>query len=110
MKKVKVLISQCYGGFGLTQEVLKEYEKVTGKDTSIYDIPRHDKDLIRIVEKIGLVESADTFAELTIVEIPGVRYSIIEYDGYESTETPEDYDWTIVDSPESREQFPEYFL
>ncbi len=110
MEKTKVLISQCYGGYGLTQEVLNKYKEATGKETKKYDIPRHDKDLIRIVEEIGLDKAGDTFAKLTIIEIPGAQYNVVEYDGYESIDYPEGKDWILVDTPEKRDKYPELFL
>lgn len=74
----------------------KEWHKLTvkerGKANTLYskhslyhgDIPRDDKDLIRVVEELG--EKANgSCASLSVVEIPdGIKWEIDEYDGNES--------------------------
>jgi hypothetical protein len=55
------------------------------------DIPRDDVDLVAVVEELG--EKANGFcAKLAITEIEG-KWRIDEYDGAESVETPDSYDW-----------------
>lgn len=93
---MKVVINDCYGGFGLSKIALESYASRKGIDLgkwndrfgfyegfSDHDIPRDDKDLVEIVESLGKL--ADGFcAELKIVEIPeGVNWYIHEYDGME---------------------------
>jgi hypothetical protein len=47
------------------------------------DVPRHDPNLIRVIEEMG-DRANGKHAELRIVEIPdGVEYEIEEYDGTE---------------------------
>ena len=52
-------------------------------DAYLYDIPRDDPDLIKVVERLG--EECDMrFSRLAIVEIPdGVDWEIEQYDGKE---------------------------
>jgi hypothetical protein len=51
---------------------------------SCRDIPREDKDLVRVVEKLGK-KANGRYADLGIVEIPNdVEWEIDEYDGLES--------------------------
>ena len=56
------------------------------------DLPRHDKDLVAVVEKLG--DKANGYcADLKVVETNSNLYRIDAYDGAESVETPEDIDW-----------------
>ena len=117
--KTKVVINTCYGGFGLSEaasEMLNNLKGYAPNDTGYinpeyggFGGPRHDTDLVKVVEKLGKAASAK-FGELTVVEIDEVRYIVDEYDGYESITTPFSIDWVIVDSPEARKEFPQYFL
>jgi hypothetical protein len=81
---MKIVINNCYGGFGLSEEALNKYEELTGK-TKVYDfnIDRSDKVLLKVVEELG--ENANGYcAELKIVDIPeGTDWTIEEYDGNE---------------------------
>lgn len=82
---MKIVINDCYGGFGLSEVALNQYKKETGADDAIYhwDIPRDDPVLVSIVEELGS-EANGQFAELKVVEIPdGVNWEIEEYDGKE---------------------------
>jgi len=74
---MEVLISTSYGGYGVTEQVLKEYKKRTNTD-EIYahNIPRHCPVLLEIVKEIGLKESSSEFADLSIEKITGCRYLI----------------------------------
>ena len=124
MKKMyKVVYNACYGGFGLSPEASKMLNRAKGyKKWSVEyidpdygsididsDIPRHDPDLVRIVEKLGEDASAP-MGELKIAEIDDPRYTIEEYDGYESVVTPSMIRWKVIDTPQSREEYPELFL
>ena len=62
-----------------------------------YDVycPRHDKDLVAVVEELGK-EASGSCADLVIAEIPGNIYRIDEYDGYESIETPDSMEWITI--------------
>ena len=81
---MKVVINDCYGGFGLTEIALEEYKKrkgITDPNFYYYDIPRDCPVLVEMVER-GDVEG--TYAELKVVEIPDdVNWYIEEYDGME---------------------------
>lgn len=83
---MKLVINECYGGFGLSKVAIEEYAKRSRKlESEFYDrqIDRDDKFLVSIVEEIG--EKANGLcANLTVVEIPDdVEWQVEEYDGYE---------------------------
>lgn len=76
----KIVINNCYGGFGLSPKALAELQ-VTESES--YKISRDDPRLIACIEKLG-AESGDEYSSLKIVEIPDdVSWEICEYDGYE---------------------------
>jgi hypothetical protein len=81
---MKVVINDCYGGFGLTDAALEEYKDrkgITDPNFYYYDIPRDCSVLVEMVER-GDVDG--TFSDLKVVEIPdGVNWYIAEYDGLE---------------------------
>ena len=78
---VKVVINNCFGGFGLSEDGMREYAKKKG--ASVMDIPRDDPDLVATVEKLG-GNASRAFANLKVVEIPDdVDWEIEEYDGSE---------------------------
>ena len=72
-------------------------DKLPGGSICCYDIncPRHDKDLVAIVEELG-EEASGNCADLVVIEIPGNIYRISDYDGYESIETPDSLDWITI--------------
>ncbi len=82
----RVVINDCYGGFGLSNRGLEEYKKlagITAKDFYDRDIARDDPYLIKIVKDLG-DSAAGSHARLKIVEIPAdVDWIICEYDGAE---------------------------
>lgn len=87
---MKVVYNTCYGGFGLSEKALD----ILGKEY-YYDIPRHDPDLVAVVEMLG--EKANSrYASLAIAEVKG-PYRIREYDGLEWVETPDNIEWTNAD-------------
>jgi uncharacterized protein (UPF0371 family) len=116
----KVVYNACYGGFGLSKEACQRYwdikgqqvwiedaqwgfdvwlvplnerlEKAYRKQTWYYnDVSRHDPVLVQVVEELG--DKANGYcAELAIYEVYD-SYRIDEYDGYESVETADSYDW-----------------
>ena len=97
----KVVINTCWGGFGLSKAAEARYNEIAselGMDEidSVYDLSRHCPILIQVVEELGDAAS-DDFAELCIVQIPGNRYKVREYDGAESIETPETIRWTVIE-------------
>lgn len=81
-----VVINDCYGGFGLSEDALIEYKRLTGvSDPNIYDrdIPRDDPYLVKIVKDLGMSANGP-HANLKIIEIPGdVDWIVQEYDGAE---------------------------
>ncbi|MHA1277130.1 MAG: hypothetical protein ACTSQ8_08085 [Candidatus Helarchaeota archaeon] len=111
---MKVVINECYGGFGLSFEAFKwliknknwvvtrfdENGKYINPKADLVEMDdghhivrnhsmqefRTNPDLIECVETLG-DKASDTFAELKIVEIPDdVKWEITEYDGLESVE------------------------
>lgn len=59
----------------------ENYIYLSGYENNI----RTDKDMIKVVEKLGSKEASGNCAELQIVEIPDdVKYYVDEYDGIES--------------------------
>lgn len=100
----KVVINPCYGGFSLSERAMDRLRELKGveKDNYIflYDLPRHDKDLVKVVEELG--ELADgCCAELKVVELDFPAYYIEEYDGLEIIHTPSASTYIYIeDTPE----------
>lgn len=101
-KMTKVVYNACYGGFSLSPEAEALYidRKFNGeKPKNFYnrDVGRGDQVLVQIVEELGA--KADGYcARLRIAEVPyGSKYRIDEYDGFESVETPDSYEWVIAE-------------
>ncbi len=69
------------------------FEDISDEEEYVFeDLPRHDKDLVAVVEELG--DKANGYcADLKVVEINSNLYRIDAYDGAESVETPEDIDW-----------------
>lgn len=100
----KVVINNCYGGFSISEkavERLKELKKAKGWDVSEigthidYDerIPRHDEDLVKVVEELG-PKASGICASVKVYELVYPIYRIEEYDGLESIKYPNsDYEW-----------------
>lgn len=82
----RIVINDCYGGFGLSDLALSEYKKLAGITTDdFYDreIPRDDPYLVKVVKDMGMSANG-RHANLKIVEIPGdVDWIVQEYDGTE---------------------------
>jgi hypothetical protein len=80
----KIVINNCFGGFGLSTEAEAEYKKlrgITDPDWYYWDLARDCPVLVSMVES-GKVDGE--YAELKVVEIPdGVKWHIHEYDGLE---------------------------
>lgn len=81
---MKVVINDCYGGFGLSAAAEKIYKQKTGKKLDSYASEiRSDPILIEIVETMS-EKSYGSYAKLKIVEVPDdVKWHIEEYDGDE---------------------------
>ena len=83
---MKVVINDCYGGFGLTDASLNEYKirkGITDENFWYYDIPRDCPVLVAMVEEQGSAIDGD-YADLRIVDVPDdANWYIEEYDGNE---------------------------
>ena len=103
---MKIVINSEYGGFGLSDDAIREYFRnknwtvVEEKDERGYthfykdaisddnyfhehSVERNDPDLVAVVEKLGKDADAQ-FSRLKIVEIPDdVDWYVEEYDGLE---------------------------
>ena len=85
---MKILINQCYGGYGLSdkfERYLKEIGLMHDDDKSYSGWPdRDDQVMIEEAIKFGLKGASGDCAQLAVVEIPnGALYRIGEYDGQE---------------------------
>ena len=102
---MKIVINNCHGGFGLSEEATELYAKYKGLDLrkeekntnsvlpsdyyvggewfNYRHIDRNDVALVRVVQELG--EKADGFcSKLKLVDIPtDVQWTIEEYDGME---------------------------
>lgn len=106
----KVVYNACYGGFGLSNEAMDRMVELGYQGIELnpdwkpnsksifnykyygpHDISRHDPILVQVVEELGDKASGE-YSKLAIAEVSG-PYRIDEYDGYESVETPDSYDW-----------------
>ena len=83
---MKIVINNCYGGFGMTSAALEEYKSrrgITDENFWYYDIPRDCPVLVSMVEEQGSAMNGG-FSDLKVVEIPDdVEWYIEEYDGME---------------------------
>ena len=102
MSEYKVAYNACYGGFGLSKEASEYLNTHWGTninpDYGYVDedvIPRHHKGLIEVIELLG--EKANGFcARLKVAKIDTLMYRVDECDGYESIETPDSYNWVVI--------------
>lgn len=91
----KVVYNSCYGGFGLSEKAQKLLNELKGEEVDYYDLSRHDKDLVAVVEELGS-EANGMFACIKIATINSDRYRISEYDGWEQVITPEEEQYIII--------------
>ena len=105
---MKIVINADFGGFGLSNEAMREYgrrkginlvEKVDKRSDFVFfyeneikeenffseqDIPRDDPILVETVEALTAEKAGSRFSSLKVVEIPeNVDWYIEEYDGWE---------------------------
>jgi len=99
----EVVISTCYGGFGLSEEAILLGRNLSGNplwggpclkgegEEGNFDcckginLERTDPTLIEVIKQLGK-KASDKFSNLIIVNVPkGTLYRIVEYDGFEST-------------------------
>jgi hypothetical protein len=116
----KIAYNACFGGFSLSDKAVLLARKLSDdpkwggctlpgemfsdgsgpceshmKDSNHLDYkhPRTDAILIQVIEQLGK-EANGSCANLAIAEVPeGGKYRIDEYDGSESVETPDSYEW-----------------
>ena len=108
----KVVISTCFGGFGLSKAAglrlqalgsskveLYTYHKNTPDEMTLvhWDGTRHDPRLVQTVEELGS-EANGPNANLKIVEVQGCKYRILQNDGAEYVETPDTLEWISFSS------------
>jgi hypothetical protein len=76
----------------MTQDERIDFNQRYSKQTWYHrDVSRHDPILVQVVEELGEKANGEC-AKLAIDEISG-PYRIDEYDGFESVECPDSYDW-----------------
>lgn len=81
---MKIVINNCYGGFGLSDEACKELG-ISNEYSYVDEIKRNDKKLVAVVERLGSDRASGNGSELKVVNIPnGVEWEIIDYDGIET--------------------------
>lgn len=100
----KIVINTCGGGYSLSDEAVRWLLENGSEETknsiakygdAAFSHNRHNQDLVKCVETLGKRASGEC-AKLEIRHIEGNQYRIIEYDGYESVETPESIHWITI--------------
>jgi hypothetical protein len=72
------------------------YERSNALYLSNSDFERNDPILVQVVEELG-DKANGRCAKLRIAEVPaGTLYRIDEYDGFESVETKDSYEWSVA--------------
>lgn len=80
----EVVINQCFGGFGLSEEGMKLYHEKGGQERYCHRMRRTDPILIEVVKELGEKANKE-YSNLSVEEIEdGYNYYISEYDGVES--------------------------
>lgn len=117
MKPIKIVYNDRFGGYRLSKDaVLWLYEnarkelrdtidkiiadKTSWRDVTYelsYSLPRHDVDLVRCVETLGVFAGEPHTSHLAIKEIHSRVYKIDEYDGKETVVCPDLDEYVIVD-------------
>jgi hypothetical protein len=78
--------------YSMTTDERIDYNKKYSEQTWYYgNVSRHDPILVQVVEELGEKANGEC-AKLAIAEVSGA-YRIDEYDGSESVESPNSYDW-----------------
>jgi hypothetical protein len=89
-ERITLVEAKNWSSMSLTERLAynKKHSEQTWYD---HNVDRHDPILVQVVEELG--EEADgDYAKLAIAEVSG-PYRIDEYDGYESVQQPDGYDW-----------------
>ena len=85
-KMIKVVINDCFGGYGLSREAYEFLGMPWDNYGYAYEDDRTNPKLIECVETLG-ERASGRCASLTVVEIPdNVDWYIDDYDGSESIE------------------------
>ena len=95
---MKVVINECYGGFGLSEAAKERYLELTTNTPQHWsDIERNDKALVQVVEELG-IEANGPFAFLRVHDIEaGCWYRIEENCGREEIKYLYlDNDWQLA--------------
>jgi hypothetical protein len=111
---MKLVINDCYGGYGLSEKAVLRYAelkglmldfdrdawythyRLNGEYWNEQLILRNDPMLVQAVEELGDLANGDC-AKLKIVEVPaGTKYRITEYDGLEDVETIDSIHWSVA--------------
>lgn len=84
----KIVVNDCYGGFGLSTAAVTRLRELGVTGASEYEVQsmlqRDDHRLVQMLEELGSEAASGEFAELAIVEIPDdVDWVIDEEDGAE---------------------------
>ena len=105
----EVVVNRCYGGFDLSeagQTLFRELaglpppEAEGGQGLNDFWIARHDPALVETVRRLGSA-AAGLRSELVVVQLHrGSRYRIVEYDGKEGVEQPDNIVWSDAADPE----------
>lgn len=91
-ERVKELEGDAWFAASL-EERQRHNQAYANQTLSLRDVERDDLVLVQVVEELGDAAS-DRFAKLRIADVPsGSLYRIDEYDGFESVETPDSYEW-----------------
>ena len=97
---MKIVINDCHGGFGLSEEGEKRYLELGGDPPELgflwHAIDRTQPALVQTVEELQ-DKAMDDYAQLEITDIPaGTKYRIREFDGLEWIETEDEIKWKIA--------------
>ena len=102
--KLKVVLNNCYGGFGLSKEAVLLGRKISGDPEwgeleklgktwyGDFDGDRHDPVLVEVVETLGTDKASGECAMLVVKEI-NLSYEITDFDGKERIERGYCHDW-----------------
>lgn len=83
---MKVVLNECYGGFGLSEAFVNKYPQFEDINYSYDENDRIKVDFIEALEEFGVNEASGDCASLVIVEISDdcTDWEIIENDGDET--------------------------
>jgi hypothetical protein len=98
-KEYKVVINASFGGFRLSDQALAMLVERKGFEDNGFIhgwLPRHDPDLVAVVEELGEAAGASR-SKLVVETIISPLYEIREYDGSEDVYTPENIQWIQIE-------------